>query len=180
MINLYNYIEDPSSLPMYETKFAHAIDCLNNRGSWGLRISAEDLEPAKYIIEKTPKLSSHYARVFLRGRWLEAEPYILKSPEYSFYYARFVIQGRWEEAESMLMKDPVEAFRYSQSVLRQDPNWPHLRGQWPDGEPAIMTDPWCAYVYADEALKHRWREAEPYIQKNSEYWALYKARFDIE
>ena len=68
-----------------------------------------------------------YARIFIDGRWFEAEPYIMKDPEYAYKYARYVIEGRWPEAEPCIMKsadpknplsDRVWAKRYAHWYAR--------------------------------------------------------------
>ncbi len=41
----------------------------------------------------------------IKGRWLEAEPYIMKDPEWAYWYARDIIKGRWPEAEPYIMTD---------------------------------------------------------------------------
>lgn len=53
-----------------------------------------------------------YTRFDLKGRWPEAEKYILTSPAYSFFYASYVIKGRWPEAEPIILSDPHYGIRY--------------------------------------------------------------------
>ena len=36
-----------------------------------------------------------YARYVLKGRWTEAEPYLINDPSNSYLYARFVMNERW-------------------------------------------------------------------------------------
>ena len=36
-----------------------------------------------------------YARDIVKGRWPEAEPYIMEDPEWAHWYACNVIRGRW-------------------------------------------------------------------------------------
>ena len=40
-----------------------------------------------------------HARDVIKGRWPEAEPFIMKDPTYAYYYAKDVIKDRWPEAE---------------------------------------------------------------------------------
>ena len=47
-----------------------------------------------------------YARDVIKGRWPEAEPYIMKDAMISFYYAKRVIKGRWPEAEYIIGDSP--------------------------------------------------------------------------
>lgn len=54
-----------------------------------------------HIIKKSPQDAYMYARL-IKGRWIEAEPYIMRDPVYVFYYAIGVIRGRWLEAEPII------------------------------------------------------------------------------
>ena len=46
-----------------------------------------------------------YARNIIKGRWPEAEPYIMKDPKWAAAYAVWVIKDRWPEAEPYIEKD---------------------------------------------------------------------------
>jgi hypothetical protein len=48
------------------------------------------------------KLAFLYARSVIKGRWEEAEPYIMSAPALILPYAKDVIKGRWYEAERCL------------------------------------------------------------------------------
>ena len=51
-----------------------------------------------------------------KGRWPEAEPYIMKDPGSAYWYARGVIGDRWKEAEPYIMKDPTYAYKYNEFI----------------------------------------------------------------
>jgi len=58
-----------------------------------------------------------YARdIRKKGRWSEAEPYIMKNPTYAYWYARYVIEGRFPEAEPYIMKSPEYAAEYNEFI----------------------------------------------------------------
>ena len=71
----------------------------------GQRIRAVDLKPVLHILKKEVFQSYYYALYVLKGRFIEAEPYIMKSPYYAAMYARDIFKGRWVEAEFYIMKD---------------------------------------------------------------------------
>jgi hypothetical protein len=102
-----------------------------------------------------------YAKQVIRGRWAEAEPYIMEDPYWAYDYARDVIKGRWAEAEPFIMKDPSSAYYYARNVIE---------GRWAEAEPHIMKYPGWAYYYAKEVIQGRWAEAEPHIMKDPR-WA---------
>lgn len=58
-----------------------------------------------HIIKKHPNHSYHYAKNIIKGRWPEAERYIIKHPYYSYSYSRDIINGRWLEAEDVIKTD---------------------------------------------------------------------------
>jgi hypothetical protein len=111
------------------------------------------------IIKKYPEYAYEYANEVIKGRWIEAEPYIKKDPKYAYWYAKEVIKGRWIEAEPYIIKDPHWASYYAGYIIR---------GRWHEAEPYIKKDPEFAYNYAKYVINGRWNEAEEYI-KNSDY-----------
>ena len=41
---------------------------------------------------KDPKYAFLYTLYVIKGRWIEAEPYIKKDPQYAYYYAQYIIK----------------------------------------------------------------------------------------
>jgi len=127
-------------------------------------------EPA---IMQNPGKAYHYAKDVIKGRWPEAEPYIIQGAKSIIQsgksmsdsigisilvgYARDVIGGRWPEAEPVIMKNPEYAYQYARDVIE---------GRWPEAEPYIRQDPVWALFYAQKVIGGRWPEAEPEIMKN--------------
>ncbi len=68
-------------------------------------------------IKEIPELAYDYALRIIRGRWPEAEPYIMRDPVAAFYYAQDIIKGRWPEAEPIIMKDPQWSASYIRYVI---------------------------------------------------------------
>ena len=152
MLNVYRYHDDPESLPLY-----NPLGRLLQRSLYDTdfeSIDKADLEALMPLISRTATLATKYAREVIKGRWPEAEPYI--------------------------MKVSYTAYGYARAILYNDPEWPYDRGRWPEAEPYIMQEPFTALIYAKNILKHRWKEAEPYIMKNEGDWNNYKAHFGIE
>jgi hypothetical protein len=79
-----------------------------------------------------------YAKYIVKGRWPEAEKYIVKNLEWTYYYAMSVIKGRWPEAEKYIIKDPLWACFYARDVIK---------GRWPEAEKIIKSneDYWNRY-----------------------------------
>ena len=120
------------------------------------------------IVNQDPITAYVYARNVMKGRWPEAEPYIMKHPITAYLYARDVMKGRWPEAEPYIMTDPYAAYLYANDVMEGK--------RWPEAEPYIMKYPTSAYPYARDVIKGRWPEAEPYIMKhpgNASHYATY-------
>ena len=64
-----------------------------------------------------PEQAYEYAMYSIKGRWPEAEPYIMKDPKWAYHYAKDVIGGRWPEAEPYIMKDPKWKRPYEEQVI---------------------------------------------------------------
>ena len=125
-----------------------------------------------------------YARLIIKDRWLEAEPYIMQDADWAYYYALEVIGGRWPEAEPII-KQSDSAVVYARDVIGG--RWPEaepiikqsdsavayasdvIKGRWLEIEPYIIEDPTFAYIYARDVIKGRWPEAEPYIIEDPIY-----------
>ena len=138
-----------------------------------------------------------YARDVIKGRWPEAEPYIMTDPYFAYLYANDVMEGkRWPEAEPYIMKDPSIASNYATNVIKG--RWPEaepyimkhpgnashyatyvIKGRWSEAEPYIMTEPYFAHHYARRVIQDRWPEAEPYIMTDP-YFAFEYAKDVIE
>ena len=82
-------------------------------------IALQDIENhiilAEFKNDNYPLAAVFYAKDVIKGRWREAEPFILESnnPLIKFLYAKDVIKGRWYEAEPYIVKayiDKVESY----------------------------------------------------------------------
>jgi hypothetical protein len=145
-------------------KFIEIIKQQNKR----LKKLQELREPTKELEETLLKEGNisklvKYAKDIIKGRWLEAEPYIIKNPTWACQYAKDIIKGRWPEAEPYIMKDPEGTYHYAKDIIK---------GRWLEAEPYIMGNPYYAYHYAKDIIKGPWLEAEPYIMKDP-IWAYY-------
>lgn len=54
---------------------------------------------------KDPHRALEYAKSWIDGRWLDAEPIIATSTDVAFRYACDVIKGRWPEGEAAIKRD---------------------------------------------------------------------------
>jgi len=123
-----------------------------------------------------PERAYYYAKDVIKGRWPEAEKYIVENPKCAYLYALNVIKGRWSEAEKYIMRSHDYALLYTEEVINmgKSENEPNVR--WKEAEPIIMADPWCAYLYALNVIKGRWPEAENIIMTDPDevYYGYYK------
>lgn len=79
-------------------------------------------------IKMEPKRALRAANNLIKGRWKEAEPFIMKDASAATDYATFVIKGAWKDAEPYIMKDANYAVLYAINVLHD---------RWLEGEPHI-------------------------------------------
>jgi hypothetical protein len=92
-------------------------------------------------------------------RWPELEKAIIDSGKIwdMYEYAKEVIKGRWTEAEPYLLNDKwgglTEALYYARDVLRQ--RWPELEKRI-----VQLKNGWAATQYAVHIMKSRWPEME--------------------
>jgi len=105
-----------------------------------------------------------YAQRVIKGRWPEAEPYIIRTPESAYYYADHVLNDRWPEAEPQILKSPKYSYWYALRVIK---------GRWPEAESTILESPESAAAYTQNIIKGRWPEAEEVLKKDPEAWEEY-------
>jgi hypothetical protein len=133
MLNIYKYYTDPSALPGIENYKQNLI-------------SAGSI-PVMY----------QFALHIIKGRWPEAEQYIMTDTYRAVQYAKEILKDRWIEAEQYIMKDPSDAFGYVRDILSRDKEWTSTKGH-----------------------EHgRWKEAEQYIMSDSFWWRNYKTLVGI-
>jgi hypothetical protein len=122
MINFYSFY---SKIGLDKEEYAPLLDQLDEDEY------TKELEPIAHILKRDSWYAYRYAKDIIRGRWPEAEPYIIKDSWYAFMYAQYVIRGRWEEAESVIIKEPRGAWLYA---------WYILKSRWVEAEPYIKED----------------------------------------
>lgn len=125
-------------------------------------------EAEKAIVDSgSPEAVLVYARDFKKGRLPAGESEMLTSANYALRYAEDVIRGPWPAAESIIAKDAYESYAYAKNCLH---------GRFEAGEHVILSesDPKLCYFYAMYAIKGRWAEAEPTINKNPQIASLYR------
>lgn len=90
------------------------------------------------VIKTYPQSAYLYSKKILKGRWIEAEPYIMQDPFYAYVYAKHVLKQRWPEAEPYIMKNPTWAYQYALYVIKD---------KWPEAEPYIKKDKHYNNIY---------------------------------
>lgn len=184
MLNVYKKYDNPEELAGYNEKYPllTAFDKLTKKGLLN-QSDIDLLNVNKDIIKRYPKIAYYYARDIIKGRWEEAEPYIMKSPEWGYDYATYIIKGRWEDAEPYIMTDPANAYAYAENILGNDPKWTnapgHENGRWPEAEQYIIKEPEIAALYAVDVMKKRWRDIEKTISRDNFAWVQYADYFEI-
>lgn len=108
-----------------------------------------------------------YAMHAIKGRWPEAEPYIMEAPYEAVNYAADVIKGRWPDAEPYIMQEASAAVEYVRKVVQ---------GRWPEAEDSILDDGDARDLvnYAIAAGLPRWAKAESVIYEDPTATALYQ------
>ena len=122
--------------------------------------------PEPDIKTSKPGVLVHYAEDIIKGRWPEAEPYIL---------------DKCLKCESRYDRDYL--FSYALNVImpydKANPNYD--RGRWIEAEPIIGLDPHTAYSYARIILKERWKNPDIELNildctQSAKYYAEYVAK----
>lgn len=73
-------------------------------------------EAERRIVE-SPWWSYMYAKMVLKGPFLDGEATIANSGQYAYRYAWFVINGRFIQGEQAISQDPRASFFYAQRVI---------------------------------------------------------------
>lgn len=112
---------------------------------WKCRTFHHQYEHIQSIIKRSPKHAYLYATYVIKGRWIEAEPFIIADTYYSLYYALHTIKRRWPEAEHHIMKDAYIAYLYARDVIKS---------RWLEAEPYIKEGlSWCRYYEQQFGVK---------------------------
>lgn len=162
MINFYEFHQSPASLDHYDL-YKTNIDIvrtgrLNTQSQCSDKAATffvDAWRSIKHIVMRTPRLSIEYAKYIIKGRWYEAEPYILKS-DMVYIYAVNVIDGRWPEGEEAMLKWHDNDGKYILYLYAKE----IINGRWIEAEQAILTCSEATYYYAAYIIKERWEEAE--------------------
>lgn len=128
------------------------------KGERGI-IDAGDLEAINYYAEHT-----------IKGRWPEAEPYIMQDAESAVDYARNVVHGRWPEAEKSILADghPSDLVNYALVAGMT---------RWEAAEPIIYQYPSPAASYQIHVIGARKPDIEDLIKQSKFAWEIYTAKF---
>jgi len=107
----------------------------------------EDFQKWKeFLLEiEDPSMIAMFAIYALKGRWPEAEPYIVKDPKAAHEYATHILKDRWPEAEPYIVHHPSIASQYARDVIK---------GRWPEAEESIkeFQVTWKRYKYLLKAF----------------------------
>ena len=98
---------------------------------------------------------------------------LITNPMKAYKYARDIIKGRWKEAEKYIMEDPSWACSYAKKVINMGKQPEEEMIRWKEAEKYIMEDPSWAFFYAKDVIKGRWKEAEPIIMEDLESAYMY-------
>ena len=122
---------------------------------------------------KKSNYASDYARMVLKKRWPEAEPYMLnKISRKTFNYASECMGGRWPELEQILLDESC-SLRSLGAILEYTTI--NIKGRWPEGEQYLLKEEHMEYPehmrylvkYARDVIGGRWPEAERILIKNA-------------
>ena len=88
-------------------------------------------------LKHNPKRAFNFALITLKGRWPEAEPYIMKDASSAVNYAHQILKQPWPEAEPYILKSYNDAIVYT--ILVKQKKWPELE-KIIDGNPRLVQD----------------------------------------
>jgi hypothetical protein len=74
-----------------------------------------ELEP---IIATKANWSFYYAKVIIKGRWIEGEKIISTDPQNSYFYAQDVIKERFLEGEKIISNNPQFSYFYAMNLIK--------------------------------------------------------------
>ena len=139
-MDIYKFHANPKTLEHYDlaqqmVPTVFAPDFFPN-GIFPKDLTAKQID----AISKSPEHAYIYAARHIKGRFLEAEPYI-KDSEFAGPYAIHILKERWPEAEHSFIRAPVWAHPYATKILKR---------RWPEAEPYIKQVPWIWQKY----IKH--------------------------
>lgn len=75
-------------------------------------------------LKHNPIRAFNYALLTLKGRWPEAEPYIMQHASTAVNYANEILKQPWPEAEPYILKSYNDAIVYT--ILVKKKKWPEL------------------------------------------------------
>jgi hypothetical protein len=163
------HIESGQLMDIYDNEYEIDVELYHRLSKHieGIGLFLKDKTLPEYgdAIKYSPEIAYNYTKDVIKGRWPEAEQYIMRDQYWAYVYARDIIKGRWREAEQYIVKNPYWACAYADHVINH---------RWPEAESVIMKDPHSAYWYAKNVIKGRWPEAEPYIKQKYYIWHEYK------
>lgn len=138
-----------------EITFEEAIEVARNHDACSGATEIIEVVREDWVkLSKAPEWMVWYAYTVIKGRWKEAEEYIIKDYFQAYHYAITVLKGRWKEAEEYFMRDPSYACCYARYVIK---------GRWKEAEEYIKKDRVWSYTYAYYVLDlhreeaRRWR-----------------------
>jgi hypothetical protein len=113
------------------------------------------------LIKQSPGWAFEYADRIVKGRWPEAEPYILNAARnyvsdelgWAIFYADHIVGGRWPELELLIKEklDPIWFYEYARWVIK---------GRWPEVEQHIKKDLGIWQIYIKHVMPSKERDAE--------------------
>ena len=88
-------------------------------------------------LKKWPYHAYIIAKEIKKGRWPEAEPYIMKDATSAVNYAHEILKQPWPGAEPYILKSYPHAIVYT--ILVKQKKWPELE-KIIDGNPRLVRD----------------------------------------
>ena len=72
----------------------------------------------KILAEKDVVTCFDYADQVIKGRWPEAEKFIIKNPDFALLYANNFFGGKWEEYEKSIINDTERCYLYAKDAIK--------------------------------------------------------------
>lgn len=91
-MNLYEFHSEPTQLDGFDNSRNNPYVFVERWQSLRFPKFPKDLSPKQISsIAKVPEFAFYYAKDVVKGRWLEAEPYIMKHPNWWYSYENFFL-----------------------------------------------------------------------------------------
>lgn len=119
MINFYKILANPSKL-FYHDEYSELLTALSYRHQYHQsEYNLNDFTSIRHIIKRSPGFAYYHALDKIKGRFREAEPYIISDVVVATFYAIHIMKERWVDAEPNIQTNDRMWDRYTAEFKMQ-------------------------------------------------------------